>query len=208
MAKCNVTATGVDSRVSSCGSGHFCCYEDNSTACCDTPSKGFFLGVATVVTAITGPSAISATTNSRTSAMLPNLAVTSQGGSPSITSASATSNTHSAASTIIHTPHPSGGSDRHVAVGVGAGVGVPVGLAILAGILYLVRRRSKTRPETSLEMHSMANDKNDSRLRESCAEGRFDELPAENKSTELSDGNDPRAELQEIREHRADSATI
>ena len=128
---------------------------------------------------------------------LPKLAVTSQGSSLSITSAPATSSTHSAASTITHTPNPSGGSDSHVAGGVGAGVGVPVGLAILAGVFYLVRRQSKTRLGTLLETDTVANDKNVDRLRESWVEGQFGELSAENKPTELSDPSEPRAELQE-----------
>ncbi len=306
MANCIITATGVDSRVSSCGNAYFCCYEDNSTACCGTPSKRFFLGVATVVTTITGPSSMSATTNSRTSATSaavstsnypcpdldgtsytdatgssykiqcgthysgndlpevstdtiekcleicdtyvpspnqhnyapcigvswaagnpvgscylkyqitavglkdggfqsgyyvnytrPNSAVTSQGSSLSLTSAPATSSTHSAASTILHMPNPSRGSDSHVAGGVGAGVGIPVGLAILAGVFYLVRRQSKTRLATLLKIDTMANHKNDDRLRESWVEGRSGELSAENKPTELSDPSEPRAELQE-----------
>lgn len=119
---------------------------------------------------------------------LPKSAVTSQGSSPSVANATATSSTHSASD-----------SDSHVAVGVGVGVGVPVGLAILVGFIYLMRRQSKTRPEELLGVHAVANDKNDDTLREPWAERRLDELPAENKSGELSDSRRPRAELSEIR---------
>lgn len=105
---------------------------------------------------------------------LPKSAVTTQGGSPSNLNAPATTSTHSAT------------SKDHAAVGVGVGVGVPVGLAILAGFFYLVRRQPKTRPEGLLEIHAVANDKNDNGLRE---------LPAETKPAELSDPRGPLAEL-------------
>ncbi|KAL9126051.1 MAG: hypothetical protein Q9175_007978 [Cornicularia normoerica] len=135
---------------------------------------------------------------------LPRSAVTSQDSSPSIENAPAMSSTYSAIPTSIRTPTPSGGSDSHVAVGAGTGVGIPVGLAILAGFFYLMRRQSKTRPEEILEMHAVANDKNNDRLCELWAERRLDELPAEYKPEELIDSRGARAELSEIREHRAE----
>ena len=111
--------------------------------------------------------------------------MTIQGNSPSVTNVPATSD-----------------SDSHVAVGVGAGVGIPIGLAILAGFFYLVRRRSQTRSEGLLEMHAVAKDKNDNRLRGPLAKRRLDELPGESPG-ELSDPRGPRAEL-EIGGHRAE----
>lgn len=87
--------------------------------------------------------------------------MTNQGNSLSILNAPATSSTHSATSTIMRTPTPSGSSDSHAAVGVSAGVGVPVGLAVFAGFFYLIRRRSKRRPEGLLDVHAVANGKND-----------------------------------------------
>lgn len=133
--------------------------------------------------------------------------VTSEGSNPSNTNAPATSSTHPAISTIMHAPIPSGGTDRHVAVGVGVGIGicVPVGLAIAAGFIYLIRRQSKTRPEGLLEMIALAaNDKNGSGLSEPVADGRLDELPTEDKPGGLFDRRGPRAELAEIHGHRAE----
>lgn len=107
----------------------------------------------------------------------------------------------------MHAPIPSGGTDRHVAVGVGVGIGicVPVGLAIAAGFIYLIRRQSKTRPEGLLEMNALtANDKNGSGLSEPVADGRLDELPTEDKPGGLFDRRGPRAELAEIHGHRAE----
>lgn len=308
MANSTKSAIGVDNRVSSCGKGHFSCFEDNnSQASCSTFTNGFFLGVATVVTTITGPSPMPVTTSSETGATsaavstaaypcpdldgtsytdatgnnykiqcstnypgndlpavhadtfeeclrvcdayvpepsaaseascigvswgagnpggncypkyqittintndgglssgyhvnytLPKSAVTNQGNSLSILNAPATSSTHSATSTIMRTPTPSGSSDGHAAVGVSAGVGVlvPVGLAVFAGFFYLIRRRSKRRPEGLLDVHAVANEKNDNGLREQRAERRLDELPAENLPGELSVPHRPRAELK------------
>lgn len=69
MANSTKSAIGVDNRVSSCGKGHFSCFEDNnSQASCSTFTNGFFLGVATVVTTITGPSPMPVTTSSKTGA--------------------------------------------------------------------------------------------------------------------------------------------
>lgn len=86
-------------------------------------------------------------------------------------------------------------SKNHTAVGVGVGVGVPVGLAILAGFFYLVRRQPKTRPEGLLEMHAVANGKDDNGLREPRAETWESELSAEYTPPEMSDPRGPRAEL-------------
>ena len=62
---------------------------------------------------------------------LPNSAVISQGSTSSSSNSRATSSTHS------------GTSKDHAAVGVGVGFGVPVGLGILAGCFYFVRRQAK-----------------------------------------------------------------
>lgn len=83
MANSTKSAIGVDNRVSSCGKGHFSCFEDNnSQASCSTFTNGFFLGVATVVTTITGPSPMPFATSSETGAtshiqMLPEIATKS-----------------------------------------------------------------------------------------------------------------------------------
>lgn len=130
-----------------------------------------------------------AATSSKTSANSGSVsipAVTIESSSPSVTNAPTTSD-----------------SDSHVAIGVGTGVGIPVGLAILAGFFYLMRRRSKARSEGLLEMHAVAKDKNDDRLRGPLAKRWLDELPAESPPGELSDPRGPRAEL-ETHGHRAE----
>lgn len=189
MADCFIIATGVDNRVSSCGNGHFCCYVNNSTECCSTSSDGFSLGVATIVTTIAVSNSTPTTTTSKTSA------TSGPASTPAVTSQSTSSSDTNAPATR--------GSDRDVAVGVGAGVVIPVGLAILAGcFFYLMRYRSRTRSEGLLEMHAVAKDRKNSRLRGPLAERWLDELPAENPG-ESPDPHGPRAEL-EIRGHRAE----
>ena len=110
----------------------------------------------------------------------------------------------SSTSTITRTPVPSGGSDKHVAVGVGAGIGVPVGLAIFAGVFYLIRRQVKTQSGGPLEVNAEANGNTNNGTPEPSTEGRLNELPAENKPGELFDPRGPRVELTEIHGHRAE----
>lgn len=209
-AKCVVSAIGVDNRVASCGDGHFCCWENSSeNACCSTSSTGVFLGLATVMTTITASSAMPASTDSGSSlasmAASTNLggspasaavsiaahsksAVTKQGSSPSATNAAATSNTQAGTSKFLSTPTPSGVSGSHVAIGIGAGVGVPVGLAILAGFFYLMRRhRSKRRPEGPPPTDAAANGEGSHSVHELWVEKRYNELSSGSKW--------PRAEL-------------
>ncbi|CAD6577659.1 MAG: hypothetical protein ASARMPREDX12_008444 [Alectoria sarmentosa] len=124
---------------------------------------------------------------------LPKSAVTNQGSSLWFKNAPATGSTLAATPKLI----PSSGSDSHVAVGVGAGVGVgvPIGLAILAGFFYLMRRQSKTRPEVLMKKHALPNDPDFNTLPQQRAERRVGELPAENKPGELFDPRGPRAEI-------------
>ena len=122
---------------------------------------------------------------------LPKSAVTSQGSN---------------ASANTHTPTPSGGSDNHVAVGVGAGIGVPVGLAILAGVFYFIRRRVTTRPGGTFGVNAEASDDINNEVIEPATEEEVKELPAENKPGEFFDPRGPRAEMTEIHGHRAEIA--
>lgn len=66
--------------------------------------------------------------------------------SPSVLTSSTSSilseDSPSSAATLSTSSRSARPSSNHIAVGVGIGVGVPVGLAILAGLAYLVRRRS------------------------------------------------------------------
>lgn len=110
----------------------------------------------------------------------------------------------SSASKITRTPTPSGRSENHAAVGVGAGIGVPVGLAIFAGVFYLIRRQVRTRPKRPLGANAEANDKMNNEIRVPSAGIKVGELPAENKPGELFDERGPRAELTEIHGHRAE----
>ena len=143
---------------------------------------------------------------------LPNSRVTSPRTSQSITSAPATSTAQAATSTTSTAQpksRPSSGSDSHSGVGVGAGVGIGVGvvgLAILVGIFYLVRRQPRRRPEEPLELSAEKDDEKYDKLRKPSFETRVDELPADNKPGELSDPHGPRAELFEIRGARAEMA--
>ena len=143
---------------------------------------------------------------------LPDSRVTSPRSSQSSTSAPATG-TAQAAMSITATTQPtngsSSGSNSHSNVGIGAGVGVGVGvagLAIVAGIFYLMRRRIKRRPEEPLELSAGDDDEKSDKLRKPSAEARVDELPADNKPGELFDPRGPRAELFEIRRPQAEMA--
>ena len=143
---------------------------------------------------------------------LPNSSVTSPRSSQSTTSAPATG-TAQAATSIASTTQPasgsSSGSGGHSNVGIGAGVGVGVGvvgLAILAGIFYLMRRKIKRRSREPLELSAEKDDEKSDRLRKPSAETRVDELPADNKPGEFSDPRGPRAELFEIRGPQAEMA--
>lgn len=133
--------------------------------------------------------------------------------SSTTTSASVTSSTPGPTSTTAQpTPAPSSGSDSHGGIGVGAGVGVGVGVvvgfAILAGIFFFVRRRSKRRPAEPVELDAETNVKDPVKKSDGFskppAEKWLDELPSENKPLELSDPRGPRAELSEIRDIRAE----
>ena len=143
---------------------------------------------------------------------LPNSSVTSPLSSPSTTSAPATGTAQaatSAASTAQPTSRPNSRSDNHSNVAVGAGVGVSVGVvgvAILAGIFYLMRRQIRRRPEEPLELSAGGDDEKPDRLRKPSAETRVDELPADNKPGELFDSRGPRAELFEMRGPQAEMA--
>ena len=114
-----------------------------------------------------------------------------------------------ATSTTQPTSRPSNGPDSHSNVGVGAGVGVGVGVvgtAILASILYLMRRQIKIRPEEPLELSAGEDDEKPDRLRKPSAETRVDELHADNEPGELFEPRGPRAELFEIRGPRVEMA--
>ena len=193
MANCIIG--GIEGNgVSACGNGNFCCYDEEDSTCCSTSSSVFFLGLATDVTTLTGSSSTPTSTQSRTSVTssavsttaVSTTAVTSPGSSPSLPKAAATSSTRAATATIAPTPTPSGGSDSHVSVGVGVGVGVPVGLAILAGLFYLMRRQSRIRPEGSRKFGVLA-DKNKHTIQH--------ELPARNGPVELFEPHGPRVEI-------------
>ena len=187
MADCIIGGT-VGNGVVACGNGNFCCYHEDTT-CCNTSSSVFFLGSATDVTTLTGPSSMPTSTQSRTSAAasaVSTTAVTGPASGPSLPKAAATSSTRAAVTTIAPSHTPSGGSDSHVSVGVGVGVGLPVGLAILAGFFYLMLRQSKTRPEGPLEMDLLADKKKHNIQYE---------LPARNRPVELFDPHGPRAEM-------------
>ncbi|KAM0803486.1 hypothetical protein BDR22DRAFT_886324 [Usnea florida] len=185
----NVTSGIKGNGVTACGDGNFCCWDGTDTTCCSTSSSVFFLGAATIVTTLTGSSSTPTSTQSRTSvtsSAVSTTAVTDPGSSPSLPKAAATSSTRTATSTIAPTPTPSGGSDSHVSVGVGVGVGVPVGLAVLAGLFYLMRRQSKIRPEGSRKIGVLA-DKNEHTIQH--------ELPARNGPVELFAGSNGPVEL-------------
>ena len=84
----------------------------------------------------------------------------------------------------------------------GSVVGAILGAtAIFFGYRSLQRRRqhrqrqSKSQREGLLEMHAMANDRNDTLLREPRAEARLSGLPAESKSEELFARHRPKAGL-------------
>lgn len=143
---------------------------------------------------------------------LPNSSVASPLSSHATTTSSATGTAQaatSAASAAQSTSRPSSGSDHRsnvdVGVGVGVGVGI-VGLAILAGIFYRMRRQIKRRSEEPLELSAGEDDEKSDRLHKSLAETRVDELPAENKPGELFDSQGPRAELFEVRGPQAETA--
>lgn len=110
------------------------------------------------------------------------------------------------ASANMHTPTPSGGSDNHVAVRVGAGIGVPVGVALLAGVFYFIWRQVTTQPGGLLEVKAEANDDINNGVSEPATEREVKELPAKNNPGELSDPRGPRAEMTEIHGHRAEIA--
>ena len=196
-------ASYADNRVSSCGDGHFCCFQDNNdTACCSTPSKLFYLGAATVVATVPNSTSVSSTSvpsvsAPSTSAPFTSAPVTARSGT-SETSATASppaiSSAQIATSTATSKP-------THTAIdvgaGVGAGVGVAVGLAILAaGYIYYRRHiRSKTRGEGLPAMDTMSNDKSDDKLPE-LQEGRqMGELPTGEYPQELIPSMGPRWEL-------------
>ena len=143
---------------------------------------------------------------------LPNRRVISSRSSHSTISAPATSTTQTASSTMSTTStgqptsSPSSGSDSHRGVGIGAGVGAGVGvfgLAILAGIVYHMRRQPKRRPEEPLAL-SEEGDKRIDKPGKPSAGRRADELPAENKPGELLDQRGPRAELFKTRGARSE----
>ena len=143
---------------------------------------------------------------------LPNSRMTSPRSSQSTTSVPATGTAQAATSTTLTTQptsRPSSGPTSHSGVGVGAGIGVGVGvvgLAILAGIFYLMRRRLRRRAEEPLELSAEEDDEKFDELRKQSPETRVDELPADNEPGELFDPRGPRAELFEIRRPQAEMA--
>ena len=139
--------------------------------------------------------------------------VTSPRSSQSTTSATATGTAQAATSTTSAaaqpTSRPSSISASHSNVAVGAGVGVSVGVvgsAILASIIYLMRRQIKRRPEQPLELSAEADDEKFNKLHKPSADARVDELPADNEPGELFDARGPRAELFEGRGAEAEMA--
>ena len=134
-------ATGLG--VQPCENGTYCCYGSRDYGCCSTQSLLFTLGSgpATIKTSF-GPEQISKTPTTSTTT-----SVFSSTNSlvPTFSTLSTSSGGLISPTTSVPTPSSvSPPSNNHVAIGVGIGVGVPVGLALLAGLAYLLRRPSKT----------------------------------------------------------------
>lgn len=64
--------------------------------------------------------------------------------SPSSTASTPPGSSPSSTTTVISHSSTARPSSNHVDVAIGIGVGLPVGLALLAGLVYTIRRRSAT----------------------------------------------------------------
>ncbi len=129
--------------VNFCGNGDYCCYNDRPSGCCSTSSLVFYLGPATIHTTIgytqASTTSLSSVSFFTTSALLSSTKSSARShGSAASTSAIGTSSSSVRPSVL----HP-GSAPSAVGLGIGIGIGVPVGIAMLAGLVYLIRHRSR-----------------------------------------------------------------
>ena len=175
-----------------------------------SPSSSHYTTSTPVISNIQAPTSTTSATQASTSISSTSISSTSISSATQASTPIPLTST-SISSTTQPTSRNGSGPVSHSGVGLGAGVGVGVGvgvvgLAILVGIIYLIRRQSRRRPEEPLELSAEQNHKKSSKLHKPSAEIGVDELPAENKRGELFDPRGPRAELPEIRGARAEMA--
>ena len=120
-----------------CNNGTYCCYDLDRSECCSTASLVFSLGSDPVTIQTTLPATTIRTTPTASVSLPTSSSVLSYS-----TSSTTTETSPSSAATVVPPSSSARPKNNHVSIGVGIGVGVPLGLAILAGLLFMIRRRS------------------------------------------------------------------
>lgn len=150
-AICNNNKTNPSNgiHVWPCEAGNYCCSGSSTDWCCNTRSLLFTLGSDPVTLEGTIPPSwifTTSTTAIPSSAVLSSLVSSPSSKDPPSSAAALTPPSLSSATTVAtpaSSPRP---RSNHVVVGASVGVGVGAGLALLGGLVYLLRRRSNTAP--------------------------------------------------------------
>ena len=133
--------------VNFCGNGDYCCYNDRPSGCCSISSLLLHLGPATIQTTIGYTQASTASLSSVSFSTVSSLLSSTISSARSQSSAASTATSTAAVDTSSSSARPSimrpGSAPSTVGLGVGIGIGVPVGIAMLAGLVYLIRHRSR-----------------------------------------------------------------
>ena len=165
--------------IQPCGNGFYCCYGYGPSGCCSNSSSLFYLGSGPV-SVETNHWQILTTTIPTTSAFLSTSSSILSSSTPPTPSDDSLS-----PATTVDTPsssaHP---TNDHVKVAIGLGVGLPVGLVLLAGLIYLIRR-SKIRSENRDGIQAYLDNKKELDVAEKVTHG-APELAEDCRPWELS----------------------